>query len=163
MDLRLGTNKACSSFHLSNQVTAALVLLGSEVEFPALSEIFRQGDACKGVYILMSGHARICIATDSGKEIFARLLTPGCILGLPATLCNHSYNFTATALVDSRAIFIQTDRILQFLREQPQYCMEIVRMMSQELTEMNQARTNLHVCGTSGCSLYSTCVSEMKV
>jgi hypothetical protein len=39
--------------------------------------------------------------------------------------------------------------------------MEVVRLMGQELSEMNERRTNFDKCRECGCSFVDTCEHEM--
>ncbi len=98
---------------------------------------------------------------DTGKEIFHRVLGPGCVIGLPAVLCSQPYNFSAQSQTQSQLGFIESSALQEFLRTQPLLCMEVVRLMGQELSEMNERRTNFDKCRECGCPLVDACIHEM--
>ncbi|HEU5402257.1 MAG TPA: cyclic nucleotide-binding domain-containing protein [Terriglobales bacterium] len=123
--------------------------------------IVRQGAECRGVYIIQNGLARVSIVAEDGREIFKRLLGPGCVIGLPATLCSTPYTFSAHCEADCTFRFVASPIFLEFMRTQPLLGMEVVRLMGQELSEMNQRRTNFKNCRACGCPLAETCEHEM--
>jgi CRP-like cAMP-binding protein len=156
--VHLGDAKGCNSFQLSPELLKALAPLASPTTGPANGLVVEQGAAASGVYIIRSGLVRLSmILAKTGKEIFQRLLGPGCIVGLPAVLCSQPYNFSARCQSDCELDFIESSALQEFLRTQPVLCMEVVRVMGQELTEMNQRRTNFDKCRECGCAYVDTC------
>lgn len=62
-----------------------------------------------------------------------RVAGPGEVLGLGATLSNTPYEITAELVDASRVAFIRRKDLLRFLRQRPDSCLQIVRMLSQDL------------------------------
>ena len=58
---------------------------------------------------------------------------PGEVLGLGAALSNTPYETTAELLDSSQVVFVRRKELLKFLREHPDVCMQVVRMLSQDL------------------------------
>lgn len=157
-----GDSKGCSSFRLSPELLVALEPLTTAVHGSAQHQVLEQGAPGHGVYIVRSGMVRLAIAVaDSGREIFHRLLGPGCIVGLPAVLCSEPSLFSARCQGDCTLAFIEASAFQQFLRTQPLLCMEVVRLMGQELTEMNERRASFERCRECGCPFVDTCVHEI--
>jgi CRP-like cAMP-binding protein len=146
---------------LSPELLQALEPLSEPVGFLRNEIIVRQGGECRGVYIIQNGLARISIVADGGREIFKRLLGSGCAIGLPATLCSTPYTFSAHCEADCTFHFIAAPTFREFIRTQPMLGMEVVRLMGQELSEMNQRRTNFQNCRACGCPLADTCEHEL--
>lgn len=161
MTVNFGNSQPCSSFLLSQELVTALHPLSEPVASLRNDVIVRQGAECRGVYIIRNGLARVSILADDGQEIFRRLLGPGCIIGLPATLCSTRYNFSAHCEANCTFRFVAAPAFLDFIRTQPMLGMEVVRLMGQELSEMNQRRTNFKNCRACGCSLADICEHEM--
>ncbi|HWR35290.1 MAG TPA: Crp/Fnr family transcriptional regulator [Clostridia bacterium] len=124
--------------------------------------IFAQGGSAKGVYLLMEGAAQLSMLSDGGREISNRVVGPGALLGLPATLCSKPYIFSAKAIQQSLFGFIEQPRLLDFLRTRPDLCLVVVQMMSQELSEANNARTRLSQCTNPGCVLAGACAHQVS-
>lgn len=162
MNLKVSDPKACGSFQLSPQLLEALSHLGTPESAEKGGEVFRQGEACRGIFVVKSGYVRISIVSQAGEVVFARILGPGCILGLPATLCMQPYSFTASAVEPATFDFLESSDVLQFLRLRPDLCMEIVGLMSRELAEMNQRRTGLQSCRECGCAFAEACAHHME-
>ena len=62
-----------------------------------------------------------------------RVAGPGEVLGLGAVLSNTPYEITAELLDTSQVVFIRRKELTKFLREHPSVCMQVVRMLSQDL------------------------------
>jgi CRP-like cAMP-binding protein len=161
LTVQFANSQPCSPFQLSPQLLAALEPLSEPVATLRNQVVVQQRAECRGIYIVQSGLARVSILADDGREIFKRLLGPGCVIGLPATLCTTAYTFSAHCQGDCTFKFIRASAFLEFMRTQPLLGMEIVRLMGQELTEMNQRRTNFHNCRACGCSFADICEHEM--
>lgn len=161
MTVQFGDTQPCSPFQLSPELQKALEPISQAVGALRDDVIVRQGAECRGLYIVRKGLARISILADDGREIFKRLLGPGCVIGLPATLCSTPYSLSAQCQSDCSFRFIDAPRFREFIRTQPLLGMEIVRLMGQELSEMNERRTNFDQCRACGCSLADICEHEM--
>jgi len=160
--VHLGDTKACNSFQLSPELLKALEPLSTLVSGSAKENVVEQGTLFRGVYIIRSGLVRLSIVVgDKNREIFQRLLGPGCVVGLPAVLCSAPYMFTARCQSDCSLAFVEASALHEFLRSEPLLCLEVVRLMGQELSEMNQRRTNFDKCRECGCSFVDTCSHEM--
>lgn len=148
-----------AAFQLSPGLQSKLELLGSEMKTSSGEILFHQGTDCRGVYVVRSGAARIFMVDDKGRMVTCRDVGPGCILGLPATLCVQPYMFTAETKLDCTLKFISAEEFQEFLRVNPALCMEVLQLMSSELTAVNRRRTELSQCTQSACNLRGTCAS----
>ncbi len=149
--------EATTAFQLSAALQSRLEPIGSEVSCAAGEVLFRQGTECVGTYVLRSGVARVFMRDDRGAMITCRDVGPGCILGLPATLCVQPYMFTAETKDSCTFAFIPADTFQEFLRTNPDLCMEVVQLMSRELAAVNRARTEPSKCSHVECALRPSC------
>lgn len=161
LTVSLGDSQPCSPFQLSPELLKALEPLSEPVCALREDVLVRQGASCRGIYIVQAGFARLSILSPDGREIFKRLLGPGCVIGLPSTLCSTPYTFSAQCQTDCSVQFVAAGAFLEFMRTQPMLGMEIVRLMGQELTEMNEKRTNFQNCRDCGCSFADICEHEI--
>src|SRR5271165_3890171 len=95
--------------------------------------LFVEGRPVRGIYILCDGRARLSICSDAGKRLTLRVAGPGEVLGLGAALSNTPYEITAELLDSSQVVFVRRKELMKFLREHPEVCMQVVRMLSQDL------------------------------
>lgn len=101
--------------------------------YPRSTILFAEGRPVRGIYLLCDGRAKLSICSDSGKRLTLRVAGPGEILGLGAALSNTPYEITAELLDTSQIVFIRRKELMKFLREHPDICMQVVRMLSQDL------------------------------
>jgi len=105
----------------------------SVATYPKGAVLFAEGRPVRGIYVLCEGRARLSICSDSGKRLTLRAAGPGEVLGLGAVLSNTPYEVTAELLDTSQVVFIRRKDLLRFLRENREVCLQVVRMLSQDL------------------------------
>ena len=101
--------------------------------YPRNTILFAEGRPVRGIYLLCDGRAKLSICSDGGKRLTLRVAGPGEVLGLGAALSNTPYEITAELLDTSQIVFIRRKELLKFLRAHPDVCMQVVRMLSQDL------------------------------
>jgi CRP/FNR family transcriptional regulator len=101
--------------------------------YPRSTILFAEGRPVRGIYLLCDGRAKLSICSDTGKRLTLRVAGPGEVLGLGATLSNTPYEITAELLDNSQVVFVRRKDLMKFLREHREVCMEVVRMLSQDL------------------------------
>jgi CRP/FNR family transcriptional regulator len=101
--------------------------------YPRSTILFAEGRPVRGIYLLCDGRAKLSICSDTGKRLTLRVAGPGEVLGLGATLSNSPYEITAELLDNSQVVFVRRKDLMKFLREHREVCMEVVRMLSQDL------------------------------
>ena len=100
--------------------------------YPRNTILFAEGKPVRGVYLLCDGRAKLSICSELGR-LTLRVAGPGEVLGLGAALSNTPYEVTAELLDASQIVFIRRKELMKFLREHPEVCMQVVRMLSQDL------------------------------
>ena len=101
--------------------------------YPRNTILFAEGRPVRGIYLLCDGRAKLSICADGGKRLTLRVAGPGEVLGLGAALSNTRYEITAELLDSSQVVFVRRKELAKFLREHPDVCMQVVRMLSQDL------------------------------
>src|SRR5215472_3033747 len=105
----------------------------SLASYPRGAILFSEARPVRGIYIFCDGRAKLSICSDSGKRLTLRIAGPGEVLGLGAALSNSPYEVTAELLDNSQVVFVSRKDLMRFLRDHQNVCMEIVRMLSQDL------------------------------
>jgi CRP/FNR family transcriptional regulator, cyclic AMP receptor protein len=95
--------------------------------------LFAESGLSRGVYVLCEGRAKLSICSESGKRVMLRVAGPGEILGLGSTLSGNAYEVTAELLDTAQVVFVKRADLLNFLRNNPSVCMEVVRRLSDDL------------------------------
>jgi len=95
--------------------------------------LFEEGQNSRGAFLLCNGRARLSICSENGKRMMLRVASAGEMVGLGATLSGDAYEFTAELLDASQVVFVKRKEFLEFLRENPAVCMDVVRRLSMDL------------------------------
>jgi CRP/FNR family transcriptional regulator len=101
--------------------------------YPRGAVLFAEGRPVRGIFILCDGRAKLSICSDTGKRLTLRIAGPGEVLGLGAALSNTAYEVTAELIDNSQVVFVRRKELVRFLRENRTVCLEVVRMLSQDL------------------------------
>lgn len=110
--------------------------LGSEITCVRGTILFHEGDPAKGVYIVLEGHASLTMTTENGATALARSSGPGSLLGLPGTFLRGIYQLTCVMDQDSRLIFVEREKVLDFLRQRTDMCMLVLNVLGTEVAQM---------------------------
>lgn len=97
------------------------------------STLFRRGTSAAGVYVVDSGRVRILLPTLQGRPQLLEIAGPGTVLGLSETMSGDDYRVTAQAEDHVTASFVPRDNFVEFLRDHCDYCMQVVRLLSEDL------------------------------
>jgi CRP/FNR family transcriptional regulator len=101
--------------------------------YPRGAALFAEGRPVRGIYLLCDGRAKLSICAENGKRLTLRIAGPGEVLGLGASMSGTPYEVTAELLDNTRVVFVRRKELLKFLRENPAVCLQVVRMLSQDL------------------------------
>ena len=101
--------------------------------YPKGSTLFRQGAAVDGVYVVESGQVRVLLPTSRGLPQLLDIVGPGTVLGLSESMSGEAYRVTAEAEDHATVAFVPQQGFLEFLREHTDYCMQVVRLLSEDL------------------------------
>jgi CRP-like cAMP-binding protein len=80
-----------------------------------------------------SGEVRVLLSTGSSQKQLLEVVGPGTVLGLSESMSGEKYRVTAEAGEQTAVAFIPRAEFLEFLREHAEYCMQVVRLLSEDL------------------------------
>lgn len=120
---------------------AELAALGERAEerrFPAGQDIFKEGDAGDGVYVVRRGAVQISAFVGQGeRRVFSRVL-PGDVFGEMTLLDNQPRSACATAEQETTVYFVPREAMVELLRRSPELSMKLVQEISSRLREFNR-------------------------
>ena len=122
-----------STGRLSPDLYQALHGIKSVKVYSKGATLFRRGMPVTGTYVVDSGRVRILLPTLQGRPQLLEIAGPGTILGLSETMSGDDYRVTAQADDHVTVSFIARESFLEFLRLNCEYCMQIVRLLSEDL------------------------------
>ena len=118
---------------LSPDLLQALHGIKSVQRFPKGATLFQQGSAVAGVYLVESGEVRVLLSAGQSQKQFLEVVGPGTLLGLSESMTGEKYRITAEAGEQTTAAFIPREEFLGFLRDHGDFCMQVVRLLSEDL------------------------------
>ena len=101
--------------------------------FPRGVLLFEQGSAVTGVYVVERGEVRVLLSTPQSQRQLLEVVGPGTMLGLSESMSGENYRISAEAGEQTTAAFIPREKFQEFLREHGDSCMEVVRLLSEDL------------------------------
>lgn len=121
----------------STELHAALDRMASPILVPRGQYLFHCGDPVSGVFLIRSGS--VLMELDSAPHIYpSRMLGPGEIAGLPATLTGI-YSLSALVAEDAELGFLPAARVTELLETSPRICLAAMTMISEEVARMRSA------------------------
>jgi CRP-like cAMP-binding protein len=122
-----------SAGKLSPDLWQALQEIKSVRAYTKGSTIFQQGTGAAGIYVVEAGEVRLLLTTNQGHPQLLEVVGPGALLGLSESMSGDAYRLTAQAEDHASIAFIPRDSLLEFLRLHCDLCMQIVRLLSDDL------------------------------
>jgi CRP-like cAMP-binding protein len=95
--------------------------------------LFQRGASANGVYVIESGEVRVSLPTGADTHQLLEVAGPGAILGLVESMSGDDHRVTAEAGNHTTVAFIPRDAFLVFLRDHSDFCMQVVRLLSEDL------------------------------
>ena len=105
--------------------------------------IFSEGDKINGVYCVKDGICKLSKLSENGKDQIVKLNYKGDIMGQRSIIGEENSNLTAIALNDMEVCFIPKTEILSDLEKNPNFSMELLRQMAQDLKDSDNTIVNM--------------------
>jgi len=121
------------SNQLASHLWGALEGIRSERIYSVGKPLFRSGQRARGIYMVEEGEVRLVFDSDSGGGRLFEKAGPGVILGLSEAMSGDNHKLTAESEGQTQVSFIERNALLAFLRSNPALCMQVVRMLSEDL------------------------------
>ena len=128
--------------NLSPAALKAFEAIKYTTAYPEGAVLFVEGQEARGVYVLCKGRVKLSITSSEGKTIILRLVHPGEVLGLNATVSGNPYQSTAEMLEPCQVNFIRRDDFLRFLRQHADASIHAAQQLSADYhTACDQIRS----------------------
>lgn len=118
---------------LSPELLAALHKLQRPRVFTKGKELFHCGDEAAGVYLIESGKVNLMVCTSARRPRVFASVSGGAILGMSESISGDAHKLTAEAGELTRVSFVDRDEFLRFLRNNQEFCLRIVRLLSEDV------------------------------
>lgn len=99
-------------------------------QYPKGTLIFREGEACPGVFIVGTGLVRIFKTAPSGKEHVLHLVDPGLTFAEVAAIGDFPCPAFAEATMDTNCVLLPATPFMQALRTDHELCLQLMSSMA---------------------------------
>lgn len=107
-----------------------LVLVARLVDFHKGQTIFRQRQACPGMFVVGTGMVRVFKVSANGKEHVLHMVGPGSTFGEAAAIGRFPCPANAEALAPTRCALLPQEPLIRLLEEDHSVCMGIMLSLS---------------------------------
>ncbi len=95
--------------------------------------LFHYGEPTRGLYMVEKGKVNLLLSSENGAEQLFETVGPGALLGLSEAISGGTHKLTAVAANQVEVAFIPRQQMLNCLRQNPACCMQLVRLLSENL------------------------------
>jgi CRP/FNR family cyclic AMP-dependent transcriptional regulator len=131
---------------LSTVALQAFERIKYAISYPKGAVLFMEGQAARGVFVLCMGQVKLSLSARDGKTLILKIVEPGEVLGLSATLSGKSYELTAETIDPCQVTFVKREDFLRFLKENSDACFKAAEQLS---NKYNSACHELRSLGLS--------------
>jgi CRP/FNR family transcriptional regulator len=103
---------------------------------PRETALFRKGEPCRGLYVVVEGMVRVYRANREGREQVLHMQGPGKPLAEVPLFDAGPYPATARAMEDSRVLFLPMDQFQSLYRTHPEIADSTIRELGRRLRKM---------------------------
>lgn len=118
---------------LSEQQRIRLYAVGQRRQVKNKKEIFQAGDEVDGLYLIEEGDVAITLTSPEDKEVAVNQYGPGDVIGEMGVLDDLPRSANAIARSDVSLCFVKTNAFLDYLRQEPDVAIILLRMLTRRL------------------------------
>jgi CRP-like cAMP-binding protein len=100
---------------------------------PRGTVLFRRGDPCEGLHVVVSGQIKLVLPAAPGHEKVLDLAGPGESFGEAAMFLGRPHLATAVAIADSRLLHVARQSVLEALERDPRLARRVIASLSRRL------------------------------
>jgi CRP-like cAMP-binding protein len=129
--------------HLSDEEICKVSLNKITESHKRGSIIYREGNRMRGFYCVQKGIIKIYKTGFDGKEQIIRFAKPGDLIGYRSVISNEPACTTAEVLQESTLCHIPTDILLELVKTNGNFAVELMKLTCKELGEANSYITDI--------------------
>lgn len=121
----------------------ALMVLGRQRAFNKGEQVFRSGDACSNLYLLMQGKVKIYKLSPAGRELTLWYCFPGEVFGLAEMTGEGRRQVNAQACSDSRMLALGHSAFKSFLAANPSVSLRFIEILSKRMRLLSEVLADM--------------------
>ncbi|HYL11847.1 MAG TPA: Crp/Fnr family transcriptional regulator [Terriglobales bacterium] len=115
---------------LSTAALQAFERIKYATAYPKGAVLFVEGQASRGIFVLCRGRVKLSLSARDGKTLILKIVEPGEVLGLSATVSGKPYELTAETIAPCQVNFVKREDFLRFLKENSDACFKVAEQLS---------------------------------
>jgi CRP/FNR family transcriptional regulator len=100
--------------------------------YPPEAVLFVEGQAPRGVFMVLRGRVKLSVCSRDGKTLILRIAEPGEVLGISASVSSSAYEATAETLEGAEISFLKRADILRLMHEHNELALWLAESLSHE-------------------------------
>jgi len=101
--------------------------------------LFAEGDDGDHLYVILEGKLKLGTSSGDGRENLLSILGPGEMFGELSLFDPGPRTSTATAVTDAKLLTLSHDKLIPWLRQNPDVALHLLARLSQRLRRTNEA------------------------
>ena len=103
------------------------------------SILFKEGDDGEHLYVIIEGKLKLGTSSGDGRENLLSILGPGEMFGELSLFDPGPRTSTATAVTDAKLLSLSHERVIPWLKQNPEVSLQLLTRLSQRLRRTNEA------------------------
>ncbi len=100
--------------------------------YPRGAVLFVEGQVASGIFILCQGRVKLSMSSRDGRSVILKIVGPGEILGLSATIAGKHYELGAETVDPCQVSFIKRAQFLHLMSEFPEISHRVIAQLSEK-------------------------------
>lgn len=135
------------SFNLLNNLTheelESVSKAKTVVKLKKGENFLQEGHAINGVYCISKGKCKMTKLNTNGKEQIVKFSKQGDVLGHRSILSEEPIGLTATALDDMEVCLIPKEEVLEAIKHNTRFSLQVMKNISHQLSEANTSLSKM--------------------
>lgn len=106
---------------------------GVEQRYPGGTPLIEQGSPSPGLFLVLEGSVKLSVLSSDGAERQLLVVEPGSVVGEASTLDGGASQTTATAVADTRVLFVERASVLRLMAAEPALAMSLALALARKL------------------------------
>ncbi len=124
---------------LDEAAAASLRASMDSVKIAKGSILFKEGDDGEHLYVIIDGKLKLGTSSGDGRENLLSILGPGEMFGELSLFDPGPRTSTATAVTDAKLLSLSHEKVIPWLKQNPEVSLQLLTRLSQRLRRTNEA------------------------
>ncbi len=101
--------------------------------------LFKEGDEGEHLYVIVEGKLKLGTSSRDGRENLLSILGPGEMFGELSLFDPGPRTSTATAVTDAKMLALSHEKVIPWLKQNPEVSLQLLERLAQRLRRTNEA------------------------